>query len=137
MDTHALFWLLNGEHLEAEARVAIADAQDENAMFVSAVSAWEAAVAVRKRRNRPNLGERDAAEWFQAVLDIPGARMIGLPRSIACAAAEIPTVSGWSDPFDCLLIATARIKKLPIITRDKKILDLSVQNPRYVQAIRC
>lgn len=137
MDTHALFWLLNGEPLDPGARVAIADAQDAKKLFVSAVSAWEAAVAVRKRSGRPDLGGRDAAEWFRAVLSVPGVRLIGLPRKIACEAAAIPDTSGWNDPFDCLLIATARVKRLPIVTRDKKINALASQDPTFLQTIYC
>ena len=137
MDTHTLFWLLNGEHLEAEARVAIAEAQESNAMFVSAVSAWEAALAVRKRTRRPNLGGLDAAEWFQAVLDLSGTRLVGLPRSIACEAAKVPDIAQWHDPFDCLLIATSRIRKLPIVTRDRNMIQLAKKKPKYLKTIRC
>lgn len=137
MDTHSLFWLLNGEHLAPEARIAIADAQDSNEMYVSAVTAWEAALAVRKRTHQPNLGGLDAADWFRAVLGVPGCRLIGLPRRIAFEAASVPTVSEWNDPFDCLLIATARIKNIPIITRDTKIIRLSKRKPHYLKTIEC
>jgi PIN domain nuclease of toxin-antitoxin system len=137
MDTHALFWLLDGSHLEAAARVAIAEAQESGGMHVSAVSAWEAAVAITKRSNRPNLVGLDAADWFRVVLRLPGVRLIGLPRRIALEAASVPAISGWGDPFDCLLIATARVKKLPIITRDRNINRLAHRRPDYVQTIVC
>jgi PIN domain nuclease of toxin-antitoxin system len=137
MATHALFWLLNGEHLEAEARVAIREAQDTNEMYVSAVSGWEAAVAVRKKSSPPNLGGLDANEWFQEVLNLPGARLVGLPRKIACEAAAVPATSLWNDPFDCLLIATARIKRIPIVTRDAAMRALVRRNPSYLRIIVC
>ncbi|EUB97183.1 hypothetical protein PMI07_000759 [Rhizobium sp. CF080] len=43
--------------------------------------------------------------------------------------------TGHKDPGDCYLIATARIKKVPIITRDTVMLDLA--SPEYLEVIVC
>lgn len=56
MDTNALVWFMDGDQLDAAALVAIVDAQNSHGIFVSPISAWEAALAVRKPRGQPDLG---------------------------------------------------------------------------------
>ena len=137
MDTNALIWILNGDYLEPAALVAVAEAQNSKGILVSPISAWEAALAVRKFRRRPDLGGRDAAEWFRAVLKIPGVRLVRPSIRIAIEAAKVPSIYGHGDPGDCFLIATARVKKLPIVTRDRRMQQLSVRNPEYLQTVPC
>jgi PIN domain nuclease of toxin-antitoxin system len=137
MDTNALIWFLNGDYLDAGALVAIAEAQSTNGVFVSPMSAWEAALAVRKVHRRPNLGGRDAADWFRTVLRIPGARLARPGSRIALEAAKVPSIFGHGDPGDCFLIATAHVKRLPLITRDVRIRQLAAERPEYLKAIPC
>jgi PIN domain nuclease of toxin-antitoxin system len=137
MDTNALIWFLNGDYLDTAALVAIVNAQNSNGVFVSPMSAWEAALAVQKLNGRPNLGGRDAAEWFRSVLKIPGARLIRQGIRIAIEAAKVPAIFDHGDPGDCFLIATAHLKRLPLITRDKRIRDFAEERPEYLRVIRC
>jgi PIN domain nuclease of toxin-antitoxin system len=137
MDTNALIWFMNGDYLEAEALVAIAEAQNSRCIFVSPISAWEAALAFRKSRGQPNLRGYDAAQWFREVLKIPGARLVPPSSRIAIEAAKVPSVYGRGDPGDCFIIATARVKKLPIVTRDQRMLSLADREPEYLRTIRC
>jgi PIN domain nuclease of toxin-antitoxin system len=52
-------------------------------------------------------------------------------------AAEVPPVYGSGDPGDCFFIATARVKKATLITRDGSIIALSKTNPNYLKTILC
>lgn len=45
------------------------------------------------------------------------------------------TDTGHKDPGDCYLIATASVKKVPIITRDALI--QSFASPNYLDVIVC
>jgi PIN domain nuclease of toxin-antitoxin system len=137
MDTNALIWFVNGDPISRPALDAIAAAQAVKRVYVSPISAWEAALAAQKRRNQPDLGGRTASAWFAAVLEIPGIRLTGTSRRIALEAAEVPPIYGDGDPGDCFLIATARAKRVPIITRDAAMIGLSEANPRYLRAIPC
>jgi PIN domain nuclease of toxin-antitoxin system len=47
------------------------------------------------------------------------------------------TATGHRDPGDCFLIATARIRKIPIVTRDRLICDLAREQPDYLSVIAC
>lgn len=56
---------------------------------------------------------------------------------VGLEAADVAMVYPRKDPGDCLLIATARTRKLSIITRDRLMLDLAVKHPAYLSAIEC
>jgi PIN domain nuclease of toxin-antitoxin system len=137
LDTNALIWFASGEELKPTALEYIAAAQEDREVYVSPISAWEASLASKKRTNRPNLGNLDARHWFAAVLRFPGFRLVGTSRRIAFEAADVPQVYGSGDPGDCFLIATARIRRMPIVTRDAAMIGLSEVNPAYLQTVPC
>lgn len=137
LDTNAIIWFIARDRLERPAFEAIATAQSAGNVLISPISIWEAALALRKRHGQPDLGERDAAQWFRAVLKVPGFKLANLTRRIALEAAQVPAVLGRGDPGDCFLIATAHIKRIPIITRDHQMLRLAQTRPDYLRAIRC
>lgn len=139
LDTNALIWVLAGQPIEADAALAIAAAQAANALFVSPVSAWEAALAVRHRNaeRRPNLSEQDAATWFRKGRGRLNARLATIGVRVALEAARIPSAFGHSDPGDCFLIATAHCRRFHFVTRDGPIRDLATDNPDYLTVISC
>lgn len=137
MDTNALVWFMNGDAMTAGSLSAIAGAQASSRLYVSPISAWEAALALGKRRAAPDLGGRDADDWFQAVLHVRGTRLAGVTARIALAAARVPALYGSGDPADCFLIATAHVRKLQIVTRDAAMLEFARRRPSYLKAIAC
>ena len=137
LDTNAVIWFMARAPMSPAALEGIAAAQHAGGVLVSPMSAWEAALALRKRHSRPDLGGRDAAQWFQAVLKVPGFKIANPTRRIALEAACVPTVFGRGDPGDCFLIATARVKKVPIVTRDRRMRRLATARPDYLQIILC
>jgi PIN domain nuclease of toxin-antitoxin system len=62
LDTNAIIWFMARDRLEREALETITAAQSAGGVFVSPMSIWEAALALRKLRSQPDLGGRDAAE---------------------------------------------------------------------------
>jgi PIN domain nuclease of toxin-antitoxin system len=137
MDTHALIWLLNGQRMTPASRVAIAMAQDDRGLFASVVSAWEAALALTKPTRQPDLGGRDAEEWFRAVLALPGTRLVSITRRITLEAAKVRVMTNLRDPMDCFLVATARVKRVPVVTRDSAMNALAIARPDYLQTVPC
>jgi PIN domain nuclease of toxin-antitoxin system len=136
LDTHALYWLVRREPMDAAALDAIAAAQDAKALHVSPITAWELGVAMRKRDNRPGLGV-DPDAWFRQALRATGAKLATITLAVAAEAAAVPAVYGRGDPGDCFLIATARVRKLVIVTRDDAMLRLAAAQPSYLAAIAC
>ena len=139
LDTNALIWLLSGEPMAEAALFAIAEAQGEKQLFVSPISAWEAALAQQKPNpeRRPNLNGADAAEWFRRGRRNIGARLATISQAIALEAARVPAIYGNGDPGDCFLIATARVRQLALVTRDRLIGELADREPGYLAVIRC
>lgn len=137
LDTNALIWFVVGEPTEEDARIAISTAGVAGDLFVSSISAWEAAVAVRKANNRPNLGGLQPADWFDAARDVTGARLLQITHPISLEAARVPEVYGRGDPGDCFIIATARLRRLRIVTRDGPMRILAEQQPRYLDVMPC
>jgi PIN domain nuclease of toxin-antitoxin system len=139
LDTNALIWFVAGEAMEDDALFSIAAAQEEDCLFVSPISAWEAALAVQKANpaRRPNLKGDDAATWFRNARRSTGARLVEVGSRIALEAARVPAVYGSGDPGDCYIIATARVRNLAIVTRDGPMTALANDQPEYIELIQC
>ncbi len=136
LDTHALLWLVRGEFQTEAAIAAVRTAQEEARLYVSAISAWELGVAELKRRDRPDLG-MPAALWFRQALATTGARLATISVSVAAEASAVPAVYGSGDPGDCLIIATARARRMPVVTRDSRMLALAASSPDYLEVVEC
>lgn len=50
---------------------------------------------------------------------------------------KVTEVCGRDDPSNCLLIATARVKGVPIVTRDGAMRELAAGRPAYLAVIAC
>ncbi|GLQ37850.1 hypothetical protein GCM10007908_14700 [Rhizobium albus] len=138
LDTHALYWLVTSADVMTDAAlVTIADAQSTNALFVSPISAWELAIAAAKpaHKNPTSFGDASAGTWFSAAIRAIGAKVIPVGQRIACLAAQAAVETDHRDPGDCYLIATARHRRIPIVSRDAVMLKLAASD--YLQIIRC
>jgi PIN domain nuclease of toxin-antitoxin system len=112
LDTHALlWWLLNDEALSRVARQAIAD--EENDVFVSAVSAWE--ITTKRRIGKLPSAALVAADVAFAVASEGFAE---LPVTIRDGqiAGGLPAIH--KDPFDRMLIAQAVNQDLVLVSNE-------------------
>lgn len=140
LDSHALYWLVRGEaELLDEALVTISENQEAGTLFVSPITAWELSIATQKRRvaGRPHLGEDPPGRWFREAVRATSARIIPIRQRISCEAAQVVTETGHKDPGDCFLIATARIRRMPIVTRDGLIQTIAAEKAGYLDVIAC
>lgn len=136
LDTHALLWLVRDDPMRQEALDAVEAAQDADVLYASAITAWELGVADLKRANRPELGMAPDA-WFRRALRSTGAKLATITPAVAAEAARVPAVYGRGDPGDCFLIATARVRRLSLVTCDGPILQLATARPSYLQTMEC
>ena len=133
LDTCAAIWLFEQQPLSQVSLLAIRTAAGSSGVFVSSVSAWEVGLLAR-RRQRALSFQPSAQVWFDDLLALPGVRLIPLTHRAAIAASSLPGLF-HRDPADCLLIATARELGVPLVTRDRRILDYAGQG--HVDAIAC
>lgn len=131
IDTHVALWFSGGTELTVRARERITDARNSDGVYFSAVSVWEVGNLIRKGRTGL---ERPLVQWVSTMLGLGGFRAIGLTIEIALEAAALPPPF-HDDPADRFLVATARHLQIPIMTRDRNILDYSKTGS--VQAIPC
>jgi PIN domain nuclease of toxin-antitoxin system len=83
---------------------------------VSAISCWEIAKLVE--RGRIDL-ERDLGEWLRDALE-PSAILLPLTPRIAIEACKLPG-RFHRDPADQIIVATARVHNVSLMTADEKI----------------
>jgi PIN domain nuclease of toxin-antitoxin system len=117
LDTHIWIWSQeNPEQLGQKSRRELADIAQER--FVSAISALEIArlihLGLLRLRHR-------FAEWKQFSLDELNGATLDVSHEIAWEAYNLPG-KFHNDPADRVLVATARIANLTLITADDLIL---------------
>ena len=113
LDTHALLWWLDGDRrLSRKARAAIGD--EDNALFVSAASAWEIATKARLGKLP---GAVAVAEDVVGSVSAQGFSSLDITVLHAQRAGRLP--GAHRDPFDRLLIAQAQLEDLTLVSKDE------------------
>jgi PIN domain nuclease of toxin-antitoxin system len=97
----------------------IGKAAKENALFVSAITLWEMSMLVAKEKI---ILDMPVLEWILKGLRAPGINLVPLTPQIAVESCQLQG-KFHGDPADRIIVATARIEELTLITRDQKILD--------------
>jgi PIN domain nuclease of toxin-antitoxin system len=59
------------------------------------------------------------------------------PSNRDAETGRMPVLDGRGDPGDCFIIATARMKRVPVITRDRAMIDLAQREPVFLAAGAC
>lgn len=130
LDTHALIWAIDDERrLGADARAAIAAAEQADGLGISAITPWEVALLAEKGRLRL---AREVREWIMAVLALPGVGLLPIEPAIASESVRLPGAFP-ADPADRLIVATARHHGAPLLTADYAILSYAAAG--HVQTI--
>ncbi len=112
LDTCALIWLASDPDKLSKAAITAIDSRRDS-LFVSAISAFELAV---KNRNGKIVLPLPVHDWYREVCAFHGVREIAVTGDIAAASVMLPQLH--NDPCDRIIIATAQIHSMAIITRD-------------------
>ena len=108
LDTHVfLWWRGMPGRLREEARTAIAEAE---IVFVSAASAWEAAI-------KASVGRLEIPGSIEDAVIDSGFEKLPITFGHAERTAGLPL--HHRDPFDRLLIAQAQVEDLKLVTHDR------------------
>jgi PIN domain nuclease of toxin-antitoxin system len=114
LDTHVILWLAtNSPFLSETVKRAILD--NNNEKYVSIVSAWEVAIKLGTQKLQLEGG---LAEFFR-MIDENGFLLLGIAREYVQSVQSLPFFH--KDPFDRLLIATANVENLTLISIDDNI----------------
>jgi PIN domain nuclease of toxin-antitoxin system len=115
LDTHAfLWWVSQDSQLSRSAARRIADA---NRVGVSAISHWEVAMLVQKRRLEL---DRDVLDWLNQAMEMPKLQTLELTPEIAVRSTRLSS-QFHQDPADRLIVATAIEHNASVVTCDQRI----------------
>ena len=116
LDTHIWIWsLLEPTRLDARVRQALEDRHNE--LWLSPISTWELVVLVQKKRIV--LGEH-LESWLEKARAAAPLREALLSHDIAAASGDVDLPH--PDPADRLLVATARVLGLTLVTADERLI---------------
>ncbi len=118
LDTHALVWLDEGhKRLGPSTLELLNEAHSKGRLSVSAITFWEVAMLVGKRRLEISI---ELAVWRKNLLD-SGLMEIPVSGAIGIRASGLKNFHG--DPADCIIAATALEASATLVTADRKILE--------------
>lgn len=126
LDSHVWYWLLEdmADSMRATARDRVLEAVAQGRVAISEASSWELFTKAHLGRLRTALPPRD---WITRALAAPGLRVIPLARSVLFDSVELPGERAPRDPFDRVIIATARHEGMTLVTADRAILEWGEQ----------
>jgi len=136
LDTCAVIWLQNANAMTKSAVEAVVHAGQTDGVFISPISAWEIGLISRPSARHTLVLQflPDAKTWFRKAMTAPGVKSAPLTPDIAIDASFLPG-DLHSDPADRMIIATARHLGVPVVTRDRKIIEYG--RAGYVAVIPC
>jgi PIN domain nuclease of toxin-antitoxin system len=120
LDTHTLIWWFDGSPLlSKKALQAVSD--EDNAVFVSAVSAWE--ISIKERAGRLAVS-RDLLEDFDVTIASQNFEALAVSTKHAFQGGRF--LARHKDPFDRLLAAQALVEGLTLVSSDQKMPEFGV-----------
>ena len=119
LDTHIwVWWVDDSQQLRDRKRQTIQD-NAQSGLGVSAISCWEVAKLVEYGRLELAC---TVEEWMEQATAYSGMQLLELTPQIAIESTKLP--GGFHrDPADQILVATARVYDIPLLTADRRILQ--------------
>ena len=122
IDTHVFLWLMEGsfelQPLEIEL---INKIVNNGQVLVASISIWE--IAMLQKLGKITLST-PIKDWVEQSLNQKGIVIVTFDVAILIESVFLPG-NFHKDPADRMIVATSRIKKVPLLTRDQRILDYS------------
>jgi PIN domain nuclease of toxin-antitoxin system len=119
LDTHIwVWWVDDDQQLVDRPRHLIQD-NVRSGLEVSAISCWEVAKLVQYERLELACPLED---WMEQALAYPGVQLLELTPRIAIESTKLPGTF-HRDPADQIIVATARVYDIPLLSVDSRILQ--------------
>ncbi|MFH0728110.1 MAG: type II toxin-antitoxin system VapC family toxin [Pseudomonadota bacterium] len=119
LDTHVWWWSISEPEKLSKlvAEKIIRTKADQRA--ISAISIWEFAMMVFRKKIELKITPE---EWLSHAVGNTGIKIIEIGPKIALDACSLPG-EFHKDPADRIIVATARVNNITLVTKDDKILD--------------
>lgn len=117
LDTHIWVWWVQNDVKLTKQQQQWLQNYESDGLGISILSCWEVAKLVEKNRLVLPLA---IDLWLETALAYPGVQLLNISLPIIVDSTNL---SGFhSDPFDQMIVATARFYNCPLLTADAKIL---------------
>jgi len=120
LDTHTATWALGDKKRLSKKAIEIID-NTSLPIYVSITSAWEIAIKVSVNK----LTFQGGSEFFLSEMQKNGIRILGIEGAYIKQLETLPLIH--RDPFDRLLIATAKVENMKLITADENIQKYDIE----------
>jgi PIN domain nuclease of toxin-antitoxin system len=132
LDTHVWIWMVTDEagRLGPRTRRQLTRATGSRAPYVSTMSVFEIGALHTAGRLSFTL---PIERWIRESIARAGFRVIDFGTDSAIDAAVVPA-GALADPIDRCLVATAREYQIPLVTRDRRVLDYALRT-RLVRVV--
>lgn len=118
LDTHAWVWFVTDpRQLSAPARRAAEQAMSSRSIYISSISVWEVALLAASGRIELTMEVQD---WISKSETLPFFNFVPVDNAIFLRSVLLPGPL-HADPADRVIIATAIMKGMPLVTKDEKI----------------
>ncbi len=119
LDTCALLWLAAGS--KQLSRSVLKKINEVPIVYVSAISGFE--IGLKAANGKLEL-PLPIEEWLGKITEHHGLTILPLELDVCIAASKLPPVH--DDPFDRLIIATAKLNDLAVVTADERFEEYGV-----------
>ena len=119
LDTHFWVWWIDDNQQLADRQWRIIQDNVRNGLGISVISCWEVAKLVEYGRLELRCS---IEEWMEQAVAYPGMQLLELTPRIAIESTKLPG-SFHRDPADQIIVATARVHDIPLLTADSRILQ--------------
>jgi len=119
LDTCAILFIAGGTSDLSARTVELIDSASPEEVFVSAISLAE--IACLQERGRISI-EGHWRTWWEKLLEKTGWTSLPLNDQVMAEAYSLPAPI-HRDPADLVIIATARLERLSLVTTDRKMID--------------
>ncbi|MDI6752008.1 MAG: type II toxin-antitoxin system VapC family toxin [bacterium] len=118
LDTHIWIWFADESDQLSKQYKQIIERHKSDGLGVSVISCWEVAKLVEYNRLKLACS---IEEWMEAATTLPCVQLIELTPQIAVVSTNLPG-NFHRDPADQIIVATARVYNLELLTIDKRML---------------
>ncbi|MEM7368017.1 MAG: type II toxin-antitoxin system VapC family toxin [Bacteroidota bacterium] len=117
LDTHMWIWWVDDSPQLSDSNRKIIQKEEVNGLGLSTISVWE----VAKLHEKGRIGfTQPIDQWISHALEYPGIQLINLSPEISIASTQLPG-DFHNDPADQIIVATANVLGVPLLTTDRRI----------------
>ena len=124
LDTHVWWWALNEPKKLSNKAYKFIKNNPSNQRSIASISMWEFAMLVSTGKVEIRI---PPDQWLEQAVNKTGIAIFDLSPKVAAESCNLPG-DFHKDPADRIIVATARINNISLITKDKKIIDYPYVN---------